>query len=343
MRALALGLALALAACGSSPGPAGTDPDAPTGPPGIDAPPPDAHTLHCKPTDPRTAAPTTFVTPAGFEQRMQDTIAGAKHTLDVQMNLFTLQSLATAVIDAHGRGVAVRVLLDPDQVGNNQTRQRLTDAGVPHKNAPAGFPEAHAKYVIVDGAAVTITSASWNAAASIDERDYGMVDTDPDDVADARAVFDADWTGAAASLACTRLLIAPGAARQRVLDLIAGAATTLDLEVLIVTDPDVLAAVEAAHTRGVAVRVILANPATTPDNTATRTELTQHAVPVRVITTFPLHATLVVADGTALIGSANLTAASLGENRELGALVFEPGALAPVTAQLDADWAAATP
>ncbi len=326
--------------CGTTPSSDG--PDAGGGG-AVDARIPDAPPgTHCTATTPRTATPTVFVTPTGFEQRMLDTIAGARHSLDIQMYLFSTSKLATAVIAAAQRGVAVRVLLDPGEPGNDSTRSRLIAASVPTKNDPAVFPYAHAKYLIVDGAAVTIMSANWNDGAMTEERNYGLVDTDADDVADVQTIFDADWAGTTPSLTCTRLLVSPIDAKQRVLDLVNGAQHTLDLEVLYVTDSTVEGAIVNAKNRGVAVRVILSDPATTPENTATRTFFTQKGVPVRVITTFDVHAKLIVADGaTALIGSENLSYTSLSQNREVGALVFEPGTLAAVTAQVDADWATA--
>jgi phosphatidylserine/phosphatidylglycerophosphate/cardiolipin synthase-like enzyme len=66
-------------------------------------------------------------------------------------------------------------------------------------------------------------------------------------------------------------------------------------------------------------------------------------VPVRFLTSVDLHAKLVIADGVALVGSQNLSPTSLSDNREVGVLVTESGPVATLQAQLDADWAAATP
>lgn len=341
MRALVAVLTALACACGAS---RAGDPDAANGDAGAADARPDAVVgTHCSATTPRAVAPTVFVAPAGFEQRMLDTVAGARQSLDVQMYLLSTSKLASAVIAAEQRGVAVRVLLDPNEPGNTTTRTSLTNAGVMTRDDPASFPFAHAKYVIVDRAAVTITSANWNDGAMTEERNYGMVDADPDDVADAQTIFDADWTATPAVLPCTRLVVSPVNAKPRVLDLINGAAHTLDVEALYVTDQTIQNAIIAAKGRGVAIRVILSDPKTTPDNTQTAALFQQQGVPVRVITTFDVHAKLIVADGArALIGSENFSLTSLTRNREVGAIVFEPGVLAPVIAQLDADWDAAT-
>jgi len=333
-------LGLALAACGSH---AGGDSDAAPG--GIDArDPADARPDgHCTATTPRTAPPGVFVGPTGLRQRMLDTINGAKTSLDIQMYLWTDVQLTNATIAAHQRGVAVRVLLDPDEAGNMMARTMLTQAGVATRNDPASFTYSHAKYVIADGVA-TIMSANWNSGAMIDERNYGAVDRDADDVADLQTIFDADWAQKPVAMECTRLFVSPTNAKPRLLALIDGATKTLDLEVLYVTDTDVLAAIVAAHDRGVAVRVMLADPTTTDGNATTKTFLGGKGVEVRTIDalTFPLHAKLVVADGVAFVGSENLSYTSLIDNREVGLLVFEPDAMAPITTQVEADWKIAT-
>ena len=329
----ALLLFLALAACR---GPSGGDPDG-----GGD--PADAG-VGCEPTDPRTPATEVFVGPTGLEARLAGHIDAATSSLDVMMYLFTVDALADRVIAARQRGVEVRVLLDPDHEGNPDVRAQLTGAGVPVRDAPARFEFAHAKYLLVDGDTAVITSANFNYGAMDGERNYGAVVADPDDVADLAAVFDADWAGAAdPDLACTRLLVSPVNSRSRVIALIAAADATLDLSVIYLSDSSVRTAVIQAHDRGVGVRVILADPADFTENATTAETLRNQGIEVRFLRTIDLHAKLVIADGTALVGSQNLSPTSLSDNREVGVLVTEPAPVGTLRAQLDADWAAATP
>jgi phosphatidylserine/phosphatidylglycerophosphate/cardiolipin synthase-like enzyme len=189
-----------------------------------------------------------------------------------------------------------------------------------------------------------ITSANFNYGAMDVERNYGAVVTDPDDVADLAAVFDADWAGAAdPDLDCTRLIVSPVNARSRVLALATGAQDTLDLSVIYLSDSSVRTAVIQAEGRGVAVRVILADPADFPDNFTTAETLRNQGVEVRFLRTLDLHAKLILADGVGFVGSQNLSSTSLSDNREVGVLVTEAGPFATLSNQLDADWAAATP
>lgn len=307
---------------------------------GDDAPPdadPDCRT----PTTPRAVTPELYVGPTGLEARMIGIIDAADTSLDLQMYLFTTDSIADAVIRAHDRGVAVRVILDPDHEGNPDVRADLTSAGVPTRDAPSSYPFSHAKYLIVDGERAVIQSANFNFSAMQSERNYGIVDRDPDDVADLQRVFDTDWDGPAAptqpDLGCSRLLVTPINARSRLVQHIGSATATLDVEVIYLSDQNIRTAIIDAHDRGVAVRVLLASVDDDPENASTIALLQAEGVPVRTATS-SIHAKLIIADGVVFVGSQNMSSSALIMNREVGALVFEPAPAQIAQSQFLTDW-----
>lgn len=294
----------------------------------------------CSMKSPRSVMPETFVAPGGLQQRMTALIDGAQDRLDVYMYLWTVRALADRVVAAHARGVDVRVILDPDHEGNATVRTILTNAGVPTRDAPSLYQFAHAKFLLIDDDTAVIMSNNFNADAMSNERNYGMVDRDPDDVADVQAVFDQDWAMAGgepaqpADLACTRLVVSPTNAHRRILDHIESAQDTLELQIMYLSEMNVRDAVIAAKTRGVAVRVILGDP--TDDAIPM---LKAAGIPVRTSTnSYYLHAKLIVADGVVFVGSENMSFTSLNRNREVGALVFEPSAAAVISTQFETDW-----
>jgi phosphatidylserine/phosphatidylglycerophosphate/cardiolipin synthase-like enzyme len=307
----------------------------------------DAASSTCE-TTPRTTAPETFVGPTGLQERLTALIDGAHTTLDIQMYLWTVKALADRVVAAKQRGVTVRVILDPDEAGNDAVRPRLAAGEVPTRDATALFTYAHAKYMVIDGSAAVIMSMNFNADAMDLERNYGLVDRDPDDVADVAAIFTMDWALAGAEppqpadLDCTRLVVSPNNSKARLLALINGATSTLDVEVMYLADDDVRTAVGAATQRGVAVRVILDPDQDTPDDV---TYLKGLGITVKAPSSsqFLLHAKLIIADGVAFVGSENMSVTSLTKNREVGVLVYEPGAAAPIQAQFESDWNATQP
>lgn len=325
-----------LAGCpsdGASGGDGGTAIDA-----GVDGTP-------CDPDRALAATPELYIGPADLERQVGAQIDGATVSIDLQMYAFTLSGLANKLIAADRRGVAVRVLLDQTQsAANNNVKNMLAGAGVDVKWAPATFPAAHAKYLVVDRDTAMFMSGNLTVAGMVDQRNAGLVDRDPTDVADLATIFAADWAGTTPTLSCPRLVISPADARTRVLGLIGAARTTLDVEVYYIADIGVRTAIVAAKNRGVAVRVILSEPSEVSDNGATATALKTAGVPVRMLANPVPHIKLIVADGqAALIGSHNMSSTSLRDNREIGEIVRTPAVVTALRTRVDGDWALATP
>lgn len=332
-------VALACIACREPDGGNGTPTDAGSGSNPNDADP----GAGCAARSPRSVAPEVFVGPTGLQSKLTSLIDGATRSLDVGIYLFTVTSIADRIVAAHDRGVAVRVLFDPDHTGNSNVRNRLQSNGVPHRNASNLFNFYHAKYMIVDRDTAVIMSMNFNVDAMSDERNYGMIDRDPDDVADVQAIFDQDWAAGGgqspmpADLACTRLVVSPTNSRTRILELIDRATQTLEVEAIYVSDPSVRDAIVAAKQRGVAVRVILDEP---QDDAGTIPFLRGMGIEVHTNTSFLLHAKLLIADGVAFVGSENFSTNALTRNREIGALIFEPTPANTIRQQFEADWTA---
>lgn len=92
---------------------------------------------------------------------------GAKRTIDVQAYSFTSAPIAKALVDAHKRGVKVRVVLDKSQRTAKYTSATfLFNAGVPvwidDRHAIA-----HNKVMLIDGR--TIVTGSFNFSKAAEE------------------------------------------------------------------------------------------------------------------------------------------------------------------------------
>jgi len=296
----------------------------------------------CTATTPRSVLLESFVGPNGLEQRMIQAIGSAQDTIDLHMYLFTVRSIRDALIAAHQRGVAVRVLFDPDHEANAAVRPGLMSAGVPVRDNSSLYEFSHAKYLIVDGATAWIMSMNFNVDAMDEERNYGVVDRDPEDVADLRAIFEMDWAAGGgeapkpADLTCTRLVVSPNNSKLRILELINSATSTLEVEVMYISETNVRNAIGMAKARGVNVRVILGDDMVDPDVV---TYFKNQQIPVKGRTNaFRMHAKLIIADGVAFVGSENMSQTSLTRNREVGVMAFEPAETAPIETQFESDW-----
>jgi phosphatidylserine/phosphatidylglycerophosphate/cardiolipin synthase-like enzyme len=138
---------------------------------------------------------------------------------------------------------------------------------------------------------------------------------------------------------CTRLLVSPLNSRSRILDLIASAQSTLEIESMQFADTAVRNAVKARIEAGVSVRVLLADANWIDANASAVTFLANLGVTAKWIP--HLHTKMIVVDGVrAYVGSVNFSMTSLDKNREVGVIVNEPSSIAPLLDTFEKDFAA---
>jgi len=299
--------------------------------------------IGCEALSPRAVTPEVIIGPGEWEDQIIPVIDSATDTLEVMMYQLSLNSFVQALVAAADRGAQVRVILDPDQTSNDSAVATLTAAGVQVKDAAASWENYHAKVVVADGDLAVVLSGNMNYFSAANERNYGVLLEDPEDIADLETIFEMDWAQTSVGYpSCTRLLLSPINSRSRLLAHINSATTALELAVMYLSDDQMFNAVVARKNAGVDVKVLLADPGWINGNTDTATALRAEGITVRFLRTSGLHAKLVLADGVAFVGSENFSFTSLEKNREVGVLVAEPGPAARIQNQFDVDWAAGT-
>lgn len=89
----------------------------------------------------------------------------AKETIDMAMYYFTDRDLANEVIDAHDRGVSVRIYLDKDQKEAKYSKSRyLAKHGIPVRYSSNPYIMHH-KFCVIDNDVVITGSYNWTASA----------------------------------------------------------------------------------------------------------------------------------------------------------------------------------
>jgi cardiolipin synthase A/B len=305
----------------------------------------DAFVDACSELDPRSVPATLSVLPDAGEAPNVDVLKQAKSTIRVMAYMMGYGGVLDTLKQKAGSGVSVRVILDLAQIGVNQKyHDQLVAAGAQVAWSDASFTYMHAKVLIVDAAVAAISTGNYLVSNVLKERNYVVRNSDPADVADLVALFDADWQRTTPDLACTRLLISPLNARARILSLIEGAQSSLEIESMQLADNEVRAAVAAAKAKGIDVRVLLASPDWITANTAAAAFLAQHAIFARYLTTPSVHVKSIIVDGVrAFVGSENLSYTSLSKNREVGLILTEAPAVQQMVATFEQDWTAAIP
>jgi phosphatidylserine/phosphatidylglycerophosphate/cardiolipin synthase-like enzyme len=171
-----------------------------------------------------------------------------------------------------------------------------------------------------------------------------ITDSDPWDIANLVTLFEADWKQTMPTLDCTRLILSPINSKQRILDLINGAQSSLAIESMQFADSSVRSAVAARKGAGVDVRVLLASPSWIDANTSAASFLASNGIPARYLGSPSVHVKAIVADGArAYAGSENLSYTSLNKNREVGLVMTEAAAVSTILSTFEKDWANATP
>lgn len=265
-----------------------------------------------------------IVEPSDNASALKNAILGAKTSVHMTMYLLSSSTIIDALITQKNAGREVQVLLNqyfPANAGSNQaTYMQLVNAGVTVRWAPSTFTLTHEKCVIVDQTQAWIMTMNVTQSSPSGNREFLAVDTDPADVQEAEALFEADFGGTAPPTDGP-LVVSPVNAHDRLVGLLNSATATLDLEAEVLSDPQVANALITAAGRGVRVRVVLANGTPSAAQAAAIPKLKAAGVQLKTLANPYMHAKSIVADGkTAYVGSENFTQASLDGNRELGVI-----------------------
>ena len=110
---------------------------------------------------------TCFTPPSGCASVIASNISKARDSIYVQAYGFTSGEIAKALINAHKRGVEVKVLLDKSNIGAKHSKMRdLREVGIEVDiDAVSGI--AHNKIIIIDKQKVITGSFNFTTSADI--------------------------------------------------------------------------------------------------------------------------------------------------------------------------------
>jgi cardiolipin synthase len=278
-------------------------------------------------------------------------LASPRHTLDLSVYELADPTAEAALTADAARGVRVRVILDERREGstNAAAARFLRARGVSVHWASRRFYVSHEKAFVVDGRIAVVMSLNLAARYYPTTRDVAVVDRDPVDVQAIEAVFAADFAGRPIRAPTgDDLAWSPDRSEPDLVALIQQARHSLLVESEELADQPVIDALAAAARRGVAVGVVMTDQS---DWHPAFDELRSAGGRVWVLhgeTPLYIHAKLYVADAgrpgaRALVGSQNVSVASLTEDRELGVVLTAPKLVTAVGRVIEADAAAGTP
>jgi cardiolipin synthase A/B len=296
-------------------------------------------------------APALIVEPDDGLAPVREVIAGARKSLLIKQFTFTEDSLVQAVIGRHRDGLDVRVMLNPKRSSgdraNDETYDRLRQAGVEVAWSSPKFYVTHEKSMVVDGDAALVATFNLCPKYFSLTRDYGVITHDPGHVTEIAEAFHADWNRCDwVPRSYSGLLWSNDNSRFHMAQFIDAARERLDVQHPKYVDVAILDRLAAAVERGVKVRVLCGgrhgiSDWDVLDTFASLRTLRRIGVKVHKQKNLRMHAKLLIADDTnALVGSMNIDRSAFDLRRELGITLSDPVIVARLKQVFDGDWAA---
>ena len=287
-----------------------------------------------------------FSTSSATEPTIYNFIEQATSSLNMTMYELSDTTVENDLISLESSGVDVRVILDQAEKSTNQAAYtKLEDGGVGVVWSSTSFTYTHQKTITINDDESLILSGNLTSEWYTTTRDYGVFDSDANDVAAIVAVFNADYKHSSITPSDgDNLLWSPTTAQSRLVTFIDGATKTLDVEEEEFSDTAVVNAIVARAKAGVKVRVVVEDPSDYSSEVSKVEAAGGTVVGYSSSTGFYVHAKAMVADyglSTAAVevGSMNDTSNSLTANRELGIILNDTGVESVVETAFNSDYA----
>jgi cardiolipin synthase len=212
------------------------------------------------------------------------------------------------------RGVRVRVLITQRARGWKEKLKDLTallrSLGAEVQPYESVVMKYHAKYIVADDGPALVTSLNFTRKCFEDTCDFLVFSDDPDVVAGLKGLFELDCAvpaGAPLPKVSDRLIVGPDISRQRLIQMLSAATSSIRIIDHRVTDPQILQLLNRKRQQGLTVQIV---GSTRMDGLI-------------------CHGRMILIDQkTAIIGSIHLSQPSLDLRREVAIVVEVPGPVA---------------
>ncbi len=290
-----------------------------------------------------------IIIPDDTIQPITGAIDGATKSLRVKMFILSDPRIIRALIQAHQRGVKVRIMLSPHRRSgtsqNDLSRDALSKGGLDVLDTNPAFDLTHEKSMVVDDDTAFVQSLNWEEKKFRKTRDYAVVTKHPGEVKEIIDCFEADWSRTEFLPAKkSHLIWCPQNGREHFVRLIDSAKKTLFLQHERYQDEVIVERLVRAKLRGVKVHVIsrplhFLKEEKLIEGVGGLRIMNDVGIKIRKLRHLKLHAKLLLADGKrAIIGSVNLSPGSFDRRRELAIEVKDAGIMKRLLKVEKQDW-----
>ncbi len=295
-----------------------------------------------------------------LEQALVADINAARERIDMAMYNFSLRPVADALITAHRRGVAVRLVVDSDALDGTQL-SRLLSAGIPViGDRREGL--MHNKFIIVDEALLWTGSLNLTGSGTYNDNNNMARILSPDLAQNYRIEFEEMFTGdqfGANSPADTpnpRVTLPGGVVVEnyfspddgvspRLVDLVEEAQTSVDFLAYSFTSDPLADALLERYQAGVSVRGVFDENSYRSNTGGEYLRLQRAQMNVRLDGNPNLmhHKVIVIDRQTVVLGSYNFTRAADRTNDENVLVIHDPAVAAAYLLEFEALYSQAAP
>jgi len=278
-----------------------------------------------------------------------DAINGATKSLRIKMFLFSDPSILKAVIDAHHRGVKVRIMLNParrdGESENKETHKKLAAAGIEVIDSNPEYDVTHEKSMVVDDTTAFVNSLNLDTKNLTETRDYAIVTSHAHEVAEVIECFEADWHRKPfKGNEHSHLIWCCGNGRERIAQFIDKAKDSIFLQNERYQDPVIIERLVRAARRGVKVHVMARPPhklkkGKLVEEVGGMRTMEDVGIKIHKLKHLKLHAKMLLADhARAIVGSINLAPGSFDSRRELAIEVDDEHVVKRLSKIAQHDW-----
>jgi len=269
-----------------------------------------------------------IILPDDSSRPVLDAVNAANRSLRIKMFAFSYRPLLDAVVDAHRRGVQVKVMLNPErrdgETDNDYARNILRENEVSVAESNPAFRVTHEKSMVVDDEYAFVESSNWTHENFTTTRDYAVVTPRTQEVTEITECFDADWSRETfVPRDDSRLVWCPDNGRARIAEFIDSSSETLFIQNERYQDPVIIERLERASRRGVKIHVMARRPHHLKadklvEGISGLRMLEDVGIKIHQLKHLKLHAKMILADHQrAIVGSVNLSPGSFDHRREL--------------------------
>jgi cardiolipin synthase len=269
-------------------------------------------------------------------------IKETNHSLHLVMYGFTDNALLNAILKQHQEGHTVQIILEENPYKasseNTKTIQAFDTHGISWHGSIPSIRLIHQKTLLIDNKKAIVMTFNFTNSTFKKTRNFAIVLDDPNTVRDIEEHFSADWNHQPALNHSSQLIWSPEDSRKKMIQQIGLAKQSIDIYTQQLNDFKTIGALAKAAHDGVRINILTSRKLR--DKQAAFLE--RAGVTIRYSNHFYIHAKAFIIDQQkAIIGSTNLTRASLDDNRELSVITEDKNVVKALRETFMHDWLAA--